>query len=130
MKVYVRKALCICLIFLMILESLSSFVNLVLIFHLPLYLDGKKSQVICLHINDNYNTHKQFPLLPTSIDILLKNNKEVYNVFIGDIQFCAKHEHKWETSLGSVGNQSIMHFLIVQKTVSYYGWNIGYSIEF
>lgn len=28
-----------------------------------------------------------------------KNNKDVYNVFIQDIHFCAKHEHKWETLL-------------------------------
>lgn len=56
-------------------------------------------KVICLHINDNYYAHKQLPLLPASINILQKNNKEVYNVFNQDIHCCAKHEHKWETLL-------------------------------
>lgn len=68
----------------------------------------------------------------------MSNLYNVYNVFIGDIQFCAKHEININGKLNLsyiymihlVGNQNIMHFLIVQNIVSYYGWTIGYSIEF
>lgn len=83
MKVYIRKALCICLIF---FNDLGEFIQLdEFVVNLPFTTVLGLKKVICLHINANYYAHKQFPLLPASINILQKNNKEVYNVFIQNI---------------------------------------------
>lgn len=61
-----------------------------------------------------------------------KNNKDVYNVFIQDIHFCAKHEHKWETLL-ELDDTFICistYKALFHCTKAINGWNIGYSIEF
>lgn len=69
--------------------------------NLPFTIILGLKRVLCLVVNNVNEWYNTLPILPRSITILLKCNKDVYNVFIRNCHTftSVKHEEKWKTLL-------------------------------